>query len=185
MGQQLKDMAGAASYIIDSFPVPVCDNVRIFKDRLLCDKGFRGKWSAMRRWFYGVRVQVLTLNGIPVEFCLMPGSQSDAHALTKLPLNVAPESTIWADAAYTDYKLEDLMLETDGVWLLAGRRSNSKRKDKPWVEYLKLQIRKTIETTFSAIKARMPRSIHAVTPEGFFLKTALFVIAYTFEQIAP
>lgn len=79
MGQQLKAIAGAADYIIDSFPVAVCDNVRIFKTKLLRDKGFRGKWSAMSRWFYGVRVQVLTLGGIPVEFCLMPGAQSDAH----------------------------------------------------------------------------------------------------------
>lgn len=100
MGHQLKAVAGATDYIIDSFPVAVCDNVRIFKTKLLKEKGFRGKWSAMSRRFYGVRVQVLTLSGIPVEFCLMPGAQSDAHALTKMPLSVAPESVIWADAAY-------------------------------------------------------------------------------------
>jgi len=185
IGQKIKDMAGAANYLLDSFPVPACDNVRIFKEKRLGNEGFRGKWSAMSRWFYGVRVQVLTFDGIPVEFCFTPGSQSDAHALTKLPLNVAPESRIWADAAYTDYKLEDLMFEEDGVWLLTRRKSNSKRKDKPWMDYIKQQVRKLIETHFSCIKARMPRSIHAVTAEGFYLKTALFIIAYTFECIAP
>jgi hypothetical protein len=182
-GQKLKDMAGAADYLLDSFPVPACDNVRIFKEKRLCNKGFRGKWSAMSRWFYGVRVQVLTLEGIPVEFCFTPGSQSDTHALTKLPLSVAPESNIWADAGYTDYKIEDLMLQQQGVWLLVHRKSNSKRKDEPWMDYLKQQVRKMIETHFSCIKARMPRSIHAVTAAGFYLKTALFIIAYAFEAI--
>lgn len=183
IGQKLKDMAGAADYLLDSFPVPACDNVRIFKEKRLGNEGFRGKWSAMSRWFYGVRVQVLTLEGIPVEFCFMPGSQSDVHGLTKLPLSVAPESNIWADGAYTDYKIEDLMLEQEGIWLLPKRKSNSKRKDEPWMDYLKQQVRKMIETHFSCIKAKMPRSIHAVTPQGFYLKVCLFLIAYAFEKI--
>jgi hypothetical protein len=29
MGQYLKDVSGAMDYIIDSFPVAVCDNIRI------------------------------------------------------------------------------------------------------------------------------------------------------------
>ena len=185
IGQKLKDMAGAADYLLDSFPVPACDNVRIFKEKRLKNEGFRGKWSAMSRWFYGIRVQVLTLEGIPVEFCFMPGAQGDVHALTKLPLSVAPESSIWTDAGYTDYKLEDLMMDQDGVWLQPRRKSNSKRKDEPWMDYLKQQVRKMIETHFSCIKARMPRNIHAVTAKGFYLKTALFIIAYTFEQFTP
>lgn len=185
IGQKLKDMAGAADYLLDSFPVPACDNVRIFKEQRLVDEGFRGKWSAMSRWFYGVRVQVLTLEGIPVEFCFMPGSQSDAYGLTKLPLHVAAGSNIWADAGYTDYKLEDLMLQEEGVRLLTKRKSNSKRKDAPWMDYLKQQVRKLIETHFSCIKAIMPRSIHAVTADGFYLKTALFIIAYAFEKLTP
>jgi len=77
-----------------------------------------------------------------------------------------------------------MMLEQEGVWLLPKRKSNSKRKDEPWMDYLKQQVRKMIETHFSCIKAKMPRSIHAVTAEGFYLKVALFVIAYTFEKIA-
>ena len=31
IGQWLKDMAGASEYVIDSFPVAVCDNIRIIK----------------------------------------------------------------------------------------------------------------------------------------------------------
>lgn len=183
IGQKLKDMAGAAEYLLDSFPVPACDNVRIFKEKRFQNEAFRGKWSAMSRWFYGIKVQVLTLDGVPVEFCFMPGSQSDAHGLTKLPLHVSEGSTIWADAGYTDYKIEDLMDQQEEIALRVKRKSNSKRKDEPWVAYLKEQTRKIIETHFSCIKAKMPRSIHSVTGAGFLLKTALFIIAYAFDLL--
>lgn len=185
VGQKLKDMAGAADYLLDSFPIPACDNVRIFGEKRLQNEAFRGKWSAMSRWYYGVKVQVLTLDGIPVEFCFMPGSQSDVHGLTKLPLHVSEGSRIWADAGYTDYKTEDLIAEQENIHLMVSRKANSKRKDAPWNAYLKQQTRKIIETHFSCIKALMPRSIHAVTADGFMLKAALFIIAYAFEKITP
>lgn len=185
MGAQLKAIAGASAYVLDSFPVPVCDNIRISRCRLLKGKQYRGKWSAMRRYFYGVKAQVLTLNGLPVEFCITPGAQSDVKALGKLPLDLAPESTVYADAAYTDYVSEDDAFDANNIHLAVQRRSNSKRKDKPWLDYLKEQMRKGIETTFSIIKARMPRHIHAVSTNGFLMKIALFIISYTFENLLP
>ena len=45
-------------------------------------------------------------------------------------------------------------------------------------------MRKGIETTISEVKAKMLRTIHAVTQEGFLLKVALFVIAFSFEKNA-
>lgn len=183
IGNQLKAIVGASDYVLDSFPVPVCDNIRISRCKVLKGKGYRGKWCAMRRFFYGVKVQVLTLHGIPVEFTITPGAQSDVKALAELPLAVAPESTIWADAAYTDYNTEDIALEAAGINLAIQRKKNSKRKDPPWKDFLKQQLRKGIETTFSMIKARMLRHIHAVTKEGFYIKITLFIVAYTFENL--
>ena len=183
LGSQLKAIAGASTYVLDSFPVPVCDNIRISRCRLLKGKMWRGRWSAMRRYFYGVKVQVLTLKGVPVEFCITPGAQSDVKALQKLPLSIPPESTVYADSAYTDYQSEDNAFDAESIHLAIQRRSNSKRKDPPWMDYLKEQSRKGIETTFSMIKAKMLRHLHAVTNKGFFLKIALFVISYTFENL--
>jgi hypothetical protein len=54
-----------------------------------------------------VKVQVLTTaSGIPVEFCFVPGSESDVQALKKLPMTVA-----------------------DMIELMIQRKSNSKRPD--------------------------------------------------------
>ena len=184
LGKQLKDMAGAADYRLDSFPVAVCDNIRISRSKILQGEVFRGKHAAMRRYFYGVKVQVLTLDGIPVEFCLVPGSESDVKALAKLPLDVAPESCIYMDAGYTDYSSEDDMFEAELIHAKVQRKSNSKRKDEPHIRFLKNYMRKKIETDFSQIKAKMLRSIHAVTQHGFLIKVALFVIAFAFDKIS-
>jgi hypothetical protein len=74
-------------------------------------------------------VQVLVNSrGIPVEFCFVPGSESDVQALKKLPLTVAPESKIYGDAGFTDYQIEDDIKEGDFIELMIQRKSNSTRK---------------------------------------------------------
>jgi hypothetical protein len=184
VGQQLKTIAGASDYVIDSFPVAVCDNIRISRSRILKGKQWRGKQCSMRRYFYGVKVQVLTTSsGIPVEFCFVPGSESDVQALKKLPMTVAPESKIYGDSAYTDYTIEDDTREAELIELMIQRRSNSKRPDEPWIRFLKLQMRKGIETTFSLIKGLFLRKIHAVTFKGFLLKILMFIIGFTFNKL--
>lgn len=184
IGQYLKDISGAADYIVDSFPVAVCDNIRIANCKLLKGKQWRGKQCSMRRYFYGVKVQVLTTEkGIPVEFSFVPGSESDVQALKKLPLSVAPESNIYGDSAYTDYTIEEDAKLGDEINLMIQRKSNSKRKDEPWIRFLKEYSRKRIETTFSEIKNLFLRKIHAVTFKGFLLKILMFIVAFTFNKL--
>ena len=69
------------------------------------------------------------------------------------------------------------MQEADFIKLRVQRKSNSKRKDEPWVRFLKEHMRKGIETTFSMLKALFLRKIHAVTFKGFLLKIMLFIVA--------
>ncbi len=184
VGQHIKDIAGASEYVVDSFPVAVCDNIRISKCRMLKGKQWRGKQCSMRRYFYGVKVQVLTTtNGIPVEFCFVPGSESDVQGLKKLPMTVSAESNIYADSAYTDYTIEDDMKEADFINLRVQRKSNSTRKDEPWIRFLKEQMRKGIETTFSMLKGLFLRKIHAVTFKGFLLKIVMFIVGFTFNKL--
>ncbi len=184
LGHCLKSMAGASEYVIDSFPVAVCDNIRISRCKLLKGKQWRGKQCSMRRYFYGVKVQVLVnCSGIPVEFGFVPGCESDVQALKKLPMAVAAESRIYGDSAYTDYQMEDDMKETDLIELMIQRRSNSKRPDQPWVRFIKEHMRKGIETSFSEIKALFLRKIHAVTFKGFLLKLVMFILAFTLNKL--
>ena len=184
LGQHLKDLAGASEYVLDSFPVAVCDNIRISRCKLVKGKQWRGKQCSMRRYFYGVKVQVLVNDsGIPVEFGFVPGCESDVQALKKLPLAVAPESKIYADAAYTDYQTEDDMREAELIEMMVSRKINSTRPDEPWIRFIKHYMRKGIKTSFSEIKALFLRKIHAVTFKGFLLKLVVFMLAFTLNKL--
>jgi len=133
----------------------------------------------MRRYFYGYNVHILsTADGIPVEYTFLPGSKHDSNALKQMPLLVAAGSKIYADNAYTNYSIEDMLKDAENIDLLVARRSTSKRKHEPYVEYLISTMRKRIETTFSEISNFFPKTIHAVTEYGFILKVVIFIFGY-------
>ncbi|MCC5625406.1 IS982 family transposase [Nostoc sp. CHAB 5715] len=183
IGMILKESSDCTEYLLDSFPVPICDNIRIFNVKLIKSEEYRGYIASKKRYFYGVKVQLLTTkSGIPVEFVFMPGSASDVRALNALPLNLPPGSEVYADSAYTDYTVEDDLEETSQISLKVMRKKNSKREDAPWNQYVKQSTRHYIETVFSGITRVFPKSIHAVTYKGFLLKLESFIFTFTLQQ---
>ncbi|PVD50100.1 hypothetical protein DC498_21540 [Terrimonas sp.] len=103
-------MAGASEYVIDSFPVAVCDNIRISRCKLLKGKQWRGEAEQHAKIFLrGNSSGISKRCGIPVEFGFVPGCESDVQALKKLPFSVAAESKIYGDSIYTDYQMEEDM----------------------------------------------------------------------------
>lgn len=132
VGMILKEISDCSEYLLDSFPVPIWDNIRSFNVRLIKSEKYRGYIASKKRYFYGVRVQLLTTKtGIPVEFVVMPGSASDLRALNALPLNLPPGSEVYTDAAYTDYTAEDDLEETRQIFLKVMRKKNCKRQAQP------------------------------------------------------
>jgi hypothetical protein len=173
-------------YAVDSFPVVVCENIRIRRCRLypLEEHGgaFRGYIPSKRSYFYGLRVHlVVTGAGEPVEFSLAAGSEADVRVFKDLVLDLPEGSIICADKAYTDYHYEDLLKEAAGLHLKAQRRKNSKRPMPSWEEFLSNRIRKYIETVFSGITELFSKKIHAVTPQGFELKIVWFLLAFSIK----
>ena len=61
------------------------------------------------------------------------------------------------------------------------RKKNSKRALLPYVTFMQHYYRKMVETAGSLIERLLPKSIHAVTSQGFELKVALFVVAYSLD----
>jgi hypothetical protein len=90
-------------YIMDSFPVAVCNNMRIANCKILKKKKWRGYNASMRNYFYEVETQLLpTKDGIPIVFHFTPGKTSDAKALEKLIDKLPDEASLYGDSAYTD-----------------------------------------------------------------------------------
>jgi hypothetical protein len=168
--------------VIDSLPVVVCDHIRIKHATLYTDEQFRGYIASKKRYFYGLKIHLMvTKDGQPVEFFLTHGGFGDVDALKHYAFDVPEGSIIYADKAYNDYEIEDLLKEVDHIHLLPIRKKNSKRAFPQEIVFVQHHHRKRIETAGSLIEQRLPKSIHAVTSHGFELKVALFVVAYSLD----
>jgi hypothetical protein len=180
LGAVWKRLNSDAIYVIDSLPIAVCDNIRISRAQLYPEERFRGYLPSKKRYFYGLKVHLLvTKDGQPVEFFLTHGGFGDVDALKYYAFDLPPGAIIYADRAYNDYEIEDLLKEVEHIQLIPMRKKNSTRAVPPYVAFVQHYYRKRIETAGSLIAQRLPKSIHAVTPQGFELKVVLFVVAYS------
>ena len=64
LGSMLKSIGATTEYLLDSFPVPICDNIRIPRVRLARSEDFRGYIASKKRYFYGIRVQLLVTKAL-------------------------------------------------------------------------------------------------------------------------
>ncbi|MBO1348698.1 MAG: IS982 family transposase [Hormoscilla sp. GUM202] len=180
--KQLNPGQECQEYILDSFPVPVCDNIRIDRCKIYKQEEDRGYIASKKRYFYGLRVHMLVnKSGNPIEFYLAPGSYNDVKLLQSFCFDLPSNSLVYGDKAYNDYQLEDLLKESANIKLKPLRKKNSKRKESPCFEYIQQVTRKQVETCFSRITNLFPKSIHAVTSKGFELKIILFIIAFCIQ----
>jgi Transposase DDE domain len=120
-------------YVVDSLPVAVCDNIRIRRCKLYPPQehgeAFRGYIASKRRYFYGLRVHLVTTEaGEPVEFCLAAASEADISIFKEMSLELPEGSIICADKGYTDYHYEDL-LEEVGLHLKAEAQEEIQTAD--------------------------------------------------------
>jgi hypothetical protein len=105
---------------------------------------------------------VVTSDDIPAELCLYGGSAHDLNGMKQLPLNLLPGSDHLGDSAYTDYLLEKMF-----------------RERYPFACRMESQF----YTSAFPIAKLIPKSVHAVTAEGFSIKIIAFIWAYTFSKL--
>ena len=188
LAESFKAREGPGFYLLDSFPIAACDNVRIARCRLYpsgqTEDAYRGYTASKRRFFYGLKVHLLvTQDGLPVEAFLTPGSYSDTAEMKRFAFDLPEGSTVYGDKAYNEYLTEDLLREAAQITLLPVRKKNSKRGVEAFVEYVQRYYRKRVETVGSQIERLLPKSIHATSPGGFELKVFLFILAHSLSGV--
>ena len=167
-------------HVVDTFPVPVCRNIRIRRCNIYRGEAFRGYCAAKKEYFFGLKVSlIVTEAGEPVEMLLVAGSTADIRALRSMDLNLPEGSTLFGDSGFLDTDFETALRQEAGVNLVVPRRSNMKQQLDGCLEYVCGVRRKQVETTFSQLTERLARSIHAVTARGFELKILLTVLAFS------
>jgi hypothetical protein len=169
-------------FIIDSFPVKAYENYKSFRARIFRGKNYHGYNASKKEYFFGIKVHmIIDEDGVPIEFCFTPASNSDLTGLKQLPCELPENTILFGDKAYTSYELEDDLKEMAKITLMPKRRVNLKRQHSGAAGYILNSVRNRIETAFSSIISRLPRHIHARTEAGFFLKLLFFIMAYMFN----
>lgn len=170
-------------FSIDTFPVAVCDNIRISRSRLYQGPDWRGKIASKHRYFYGLKAHLMvTETGKIVEAFFTPGGTSDVMGLRCYDFDLPQGSVVYADKAYSNYDIEDALGASE-ISLKPIRKKNAKRQYPPHEVYLQHFYRKRVEVTNSLIVQLFPKSIHAVTATGFELKLFLFIMATGIKQL--
>jgi Transposase DDE domain len=182
LGLIFKKLNLSSVYLIDSFPVSVCKNIRICRSKLLKGSGFRGYNASKREYFYGFKVHLITTgDGIPVEMLVTAGSVHDNTAFQLMDINIPENTDLYGDAAYLNQQQKELLLEFNDVRLKAATKKNTIERN-TWAQELENRYyRKTVENTFASITAKFPKKIHAVTAKGFLIKLLSFVIMYVLD----
>lgn len=172
-------------YIVDTYPIPVCDNIRIARCRLYQEAAYRGYKSSKRRYFYGLKIHMLVSEtGRPIEFFLTCGSFSDTTGLELFDFDLPPGSMVIGDKAYNHYLIEDILADKE-IHLYPIRKKNSKRPLAGWIHFFQSHYRHAVETAGSMIERLLPKSIHATSTAGFELKVVLFCLASSIAWLQP
>jgi hypothetical protein len=103
--------------------------------------------------------------------------------LTAFQLDVPEGSHGYADKAYNDYAMADVLLAASHIHRYLLRKQASKRPLPPYIAYVQHDYRKRMETVGSLIERRLPKTIHAVTAEGFGWKVFRFVLTYSLNGL--
>ena len=182
LGLIFKHLNLSSSYIIDSFPVPICKNIRIKRSKLLQGKEYHGFNASKREFFYGVKVHmIVTSDGIPVEFLVTPGSIHDNTGLQAMAVDLPSSSDLYGDSAYVNQEQKE-WLASEGIRLKAATKKNLLIRN-TWAEELANKYyRKRVENTFADLTAKFPKKIHAVTSKGLLLKILFYVIMIMMDK---
>lgn len=185
LGEMWKVGSEENIFVVDTYPIPVCDNIRISRCQLYQDEAYRGYKASKRRYFYGLLIHMMvTENGRPVEFFLTCGSFSDTKGLELFDFDLPPGSMVIGDKAYNYYLIED-HLEDQEIHLRPIRKKNTKRPLEGWEIFFQRQYRQAAETAGSMIERLLPKSIHATSTAGFELKVVLFCLASSISWLQP
>ncbi len=183
LGLLFKHLNLSMAYLIDSFPVPICKNIRIRQAKLVKAESYRGFNASKREYFYGFKIQVITTaDGIPVEYLVTPRSVHDNTALQSMSVDLPAGSDLYGDSAYLNQQQKELLADLEGVKLKAATKKNSLIRN-TWAQELENRyFRKRIENTFADITAKFPKKIHAVTAAGFLLKILCSMIMIILDK---
>lgn len=151
--------------IIDSFPIPVCQNVRNQRARIFKPIADIGYNATKRMWFYGFKIHVvMEADGLILNYVVTKASVHDSREAVEL-IQGCPCHEVIADVGYVGHNLVEAF-QRDGYQLWTPYRSNMKGAKEHNSRQLK-KIRRRIESCFSCLDQSKVEHNTSRTCSGF------------------
>ncbi len=160
-------------YLIDSFPINMCQAIGNGRVNLLRDQGaYFGKGT--KGWFFGFKLHVLsTRTGQIVGAVLLPTSYDDRAGAGMLASLMAEGSLCLADLGYRGAKFQLEMYEEEGVLFLTRADIESQR-----LKILHSTIRERVEGIFSSLWERFATRVYSRSWHGLWNTLKLKMLDY-------
>lgn len=160
-------------YLIDSFPINMCQPIRHGRVNLLRDQGaYFGKGT--KGWFFGFKLHVLsTRTGQIVGAILLPTSYDDRAGARRLASLMEEGSLCLADLGYRGAKFQLEMYEEEGVLFLTRADITSQR-----LKILHSTIRERVEGIFSSLWERFATRVYSRSWQGLWNTLKLKMLDY-------
>ena len=167
---------------IDSTPLAVCHNRRIFRHRVFAGLAARGKSSM--GWFYGFKLHLIVNDqGELITFFLTPGNVDDRKPVPQMAKRLWGK--LFADKGYISQPLFEQLFE-QGVQLITPIRKNMKNRLMPLIDKVLLRKRAIIETINDQLKniSQVAHTRHR-SVNNFLVNLVAGLIAYTYQTKKP
>ncbi|NOZ36453.1 MAG: IS982 family transposase [Chlorobi bacterium] len=169
---------------VDSTPIRVCKNKRIYNHKVFSGLAKRGKSTV--GYFYGFKLHIIINDmGEIIDFVITPGNVDDREPLKNGNFLKRVSGKLFADKGYISQKLFE-MLFVDGIQLITGLRRNMKNQLMSMFNKITLRKRSIIETVNDELKniCQIEHSRHRSF--GNFLSNLISgILAYSFLPKKP
>jgi transposase len=160
---------------VDSTPLAVCHNRRIYRHRVFDGWAARGKTTM--GWFYGFKLHLIVNHeGEIIAFALTAGNVDDRAPVPQLIQHLFGK--LFGDKGYLSQPLRDDLRDM-GIELITSLRRNMKPQLMPLYDKLMLKRRSIIETINDQLKniSHIEHSRHR-SVNNFFVNLVAGLIAY-------
>lgn len=169
---------------VDSTPIEVCDNHRIYSHKVFKGLAQRGKSST--GWFYGFKLHlVINDKGEILSFCLTSGNVDDRNWDVISHLTKEIYGKLFADRGYLSKNLFEKLFERN-ITLVTKLKKNMKNKLMSLSDKFLIRKRAIIESVNDFLKniCQIEHSRHR-SIENFLVNILSALIAYSFLPKKP
>jgi len=174
----------ASLYVLDTEPVPVVGYKRPKNRSDFLGSAEYGycKSKSLHYWGYKL-VMLITTDGIPVAFELVPANTDERDAAEEVLSAANPGSIALGDKGFINEERQEAWEKRHGVCVCTFRKKNQHKKNPPVIQRLLKENRRQIETAFSSMdRVEGLENQGAKTVLGLVSRTIAKIAAYTFRK---